>query len=166
MTTTMTTEKKVHQSKWGYHPISREASKKLRFINRVYAAAQHVAGAWERWDRKQPQNRILRRTLKDETGKKYREIVKDASGKPVPWPEPEVCPLFHTTSPGYTESYGSIVWGRAKDNGYGQEIIEASRQARTPQPTPEDVKPFPFTEEEIDGLYETAKEWLESRASR
>jgi len=157
--TTMTAEKAVHQSKWGHHPISREASQKLRFINGVYAKAQHLAGAWERWERKLPENRVVRRAVKDDKGMKIgTEIVKDAAGNPVAWLEPGICPLFHEKVPGHIK-YGSYVRGVAKDNGFGDKILFASRQARTPQPTPEEVLSFPFTEEEIDRLYETVKAW-------
>ena len=157
-----TSDQTVFQSKWGFHPVSREASKKLRYINGVYAKAQHMAGAWERWDRKMPENRILRRTIKDETGKRRREIVCDVQGKPIPMPEPQVCPLFHEKVPSHVK-WGSYVRGVAKDNGFGDKILYASRLARKPQPTPQEVPPIPFTEEEIDRLYETAKNWLESR---
>jgi hypothetical protein len=165
MSATMTAEKTVHQSKWGFHPISREASKKLRFINSVYAKSQHLAGAYERWDRKQPQNRVMVRRVKDADGKRRREAVLDAAGKPVPMTEPQVCPLFHTKVPSRVQN-GYYYLGRADDNGYGEKILAASRQARTPQPTPEAVLPFPFTEEEIDRLYETAKDWMEAWLER
>jgi hypothetical protein len=155
------TAMKTYQSKWGYHPISLEASKKLRFINGVYAKAQHLAGAWERWERKSPQNRVVKRAIKDDKGLKIKtEVVKDAAGKPVPWLEPQVCPLFHDKIAGKVQ-YGTYHWGYAKDNGFGEKILAASRQARTPMPTPEEVAPFLFTEEEIDKLYESAKAWLQ-----
>ena len=157
------TEKAVHQSKWGFHPVSREASKKLRFINAVYAKAQHLAGAWERWERKIPSNRVIRRSIRDSKGLKIgMEVVKDEAGNPVLWKEPQVCPLFHVTIPGTTSKW-SRTDGRAEDNGFGDKILFASRQARIPQPTPADVLPFPFTEQEIDSLYETAKEWMDNR---
>lgn len=160
MSATMTAEKTVHQSNWGYHPISFESSKKLRFINGVYAKAQHLAGAWERWDRKLPENRVVKRAVRDASGLKIgTEIVKDNSGNPVAWAEPNICSLFHEKVPSHVK-YGGYIRGSAKDNGFGEKILSASRQARIPQPTPEDVQPFPFTEEEIDRLYEAAKEWM------
>lgn len=156
------TEKAVHQSKWGFHPVSLAASKKLRFINGVYAKAQRLAGAWERWERKIPSNRVIRRSIRDAKGLKIgMEVVKDQAGNPVPWKEPQVCPLFHVTIPSAISKW-SRTDGRAEDNGFGEKILFASRQARIPQPTPKDVLPFPFTEEEIDRLYETAKEWNEN----
>ena len=138
-------EKNVHQSKWGFHPISFSSSKKLRFINSVYEKAQRLAGSWERWNRKEPQNLVIRRAIRNSSGQKIgSEIVKV-------WDEPKVCSLFFQK--------GSTI---ARNNGFGGKILFASKQARTPQPTPEEVLPFHFTEEEIDQLYESAKEWIDN----
>ena len=158
------TEKKVFQSKWGFHPVSLLTSKKLRFLNLVYAKAQHLAGAWERWERKQPENRVMKRAIKDEKGLKVgTEIILDSQCNPVPSPEPQICTLFHETIPGSTDRWGGRWNGRAEDNGFGRKILEASRQARTPKATPEDVTPLLFTDEEIDRLYIVGKDWLENR---
>lgn len=147
-----TTIEKVYQSKFGYHPISFEASKKLRFINGVFAKAQHLAGAWERWNRKLPHNRVMKMAIRDENGRKIgTEIVKNATGQPLPLVEPQICPLFHVK--------GSIY---ARSNGFGERIMYDSRKARTPQPTPEDVQPCTFTEQEIDKLFEAAKSWIDN----
>lgn len=164
--TTMNTvlEKAVHQSKWGFHSCSKEISKKLRFLNGVFAKAQHMAGAWERWERKLPQNRVVKRAIKDSKGIKIgTEVVLDAQGKPVEWKEPQVCDLFHDKIPSSVDRWGGKIGGRAEDNGFGAKILAASRQARTPQPTPEAVTPLLFSDEEIERLYNVAKDWLESR---
>lgn len=148
---------KVYQSKWGFHAISRETYDKLRFINGVYAKAQHSASAWSRWENKMPSNRFYRVSVKSDSGQKIRsEIVKDAAGNPVPWPEPQICSLFHTKAPKHV-SGGYYIKGKTFDNGLGERILEASRQARTPMATPEEVEPFPFTEKEIDQIYEQLK---------
>lgn len=143
---------KVYQSKWGYHPISLESSKKLRFINGFFSKAQNLAGAWNRWNRKLPENRVVKRTLRSEDGKMKigSEVVKDKFGKPLLWKEPQFCSLFH-------KKIATIV----VDNGFGPSVIWASKQARTPQQNPEDVKDFLFTEEEIDRIYNLIKEWSE-----
>ncbi len=154
--------KEVYQSKFGFHPVSLETSKKLRFINGVYAKAQHVAGAWERWDRKDPQNRVIKIRIKGSPGIRFaREIQKDAAGEPVRWLEPRVCHLFHKINPSYSNNWGKVL-GFSSDNGLGQRIIDASRSARMPVATPELVESCPFTEEEIDNLYNSAKSWLEN----
>lgn len=157
-------EMNIHKSKWGFHPCSKEISKKLRFLNGVYAKAQHQAGAWERWDRKLPENRVWKRPIKDDKGLKVgTEIVLDGTGKPLPWREPDICDLFHEKVPSKVEAWGNRVVGYAKDTGLGPKIILAARQARTPKPTKEEVKNLSFSDEEIDRLYNQAKEWLESR---
>lgn len=157
----ITTE--VYQSKWGFHNVSLETSKKLRFINGVYAKSQHLAGAWERWDRKDPQNRVIKIRIKGSPGMSFgKEVKKDAAGEPVKWLEPSVCPLFHKVIPSYSNTWGKVS-GFYDDNGLGQRIIDASRLARTPVSKPELVENCPFTEEEIDDLYNSAKFWLENK---
>ena len=54
--TTMT-ETKVYQSKWGYHPCDLETYKKLRKLNQWFMKAQREAAEWNRWARKDKQNR-------------------------------------------------------------------------------------------------------------
>ena len=92
----MMTMQKTYQSKWGYHPTSREASKKLRFVNGLYSKALKMAGNWERWNRKDPKNRVQKEIFRHADGKKYAsKILKDAEGKPIQIPEPKICFLFH-----------------------------------------------------------------------
>lgn len=150
MSTVNVNEAKVHQSRWGYHPISYESSRKLRFINSVYAKAQHKAGEWERWDRKQPQNRVKRVYLKNIYGQRIRCVEEHL------WEEPQIIPYFHEKIPGKTTSYYTVL-GRAASLGVGEKFLKLSRQARTPQPTPQDVLPFPISEEEIDQVYQIVK---------
>lgn len=155
---------KTYQSKWGFHPVSRESSKKLRFLNSVYAKSQHLAAAWERWENKQPHNRVMKRAVKDSSGMKIgTEIVKDENSNPVIQKEPEICSLFHEKIPAKQLSWGGYLAARTKDNGFGLTILYASRLARTPQPTADAVKPIEFTEEEIDRLYQIAQDWMKSR---
>lgn len=54
-----TKEKKMctFQSKWGFHPCSIEPFRKLKRLNILAQKALTRMSAWERWDRKQPQNR-------------------------------------------------------------------------------------------------------------
>lgn len=148
-----TTEKKIYQSRWGFHPISYEASKKLRFINGVFAKEQHKAAAYVRWQNKMEHNRVVKERRKPD-GK--RVPVLDSEGKPIPIPEPVVNPLFHTVYPFEKKEYWSVP-SRYKSTGLGEDFLHASRIARKPVPTPEDVKEFPITEEEIERLYQALK---------
>ena len=76
------------KSKRGYHPCDYTTFQKLKAIKKWYYEWLHASAAWERWDRKEPQNRVIRRTIKDDKGNKIgREVV----GKQ---PEPVVCPYF------------------------------------------------------------------------
>jgi hypothetical protein len=145
-----TMQKNVFQSRWGFHPISRESSKKLRFINGKFAKAQHAAGRWERWEHKQPQNRVL---MERTSPRAKKTPVLGADGKPVLMSEPKVNPLFFITQPTQDKGWYQIL-GRAKSTGLGEKILMCSRIARTPAATPEDVKELPITEEEIDKLYQ------------
>lgn len=164
----MKAQTQVFQSKFGFHPCTRETDKKLRFLNGIYQKALSMSAAWERWDRKAPHNRVLRRRLRDEQGRVIgRETVLDDQAQPIPMPEPEICPIFSDKMLRKTN------WSR--DGKYhrtpieitvvetdGPYILAAARQARKPQPTAEDVRPLPLSEEEeIDALYQRAKEWLE-----
>lgn len=152
----------VYQSKWGYHPISHKASKKLRYINKVYAYAQRHAANWLRWERKQPENRVLTYRLpsKEALNKKRKQVLM-RDGIPIPWVEPQVCPLFFEKIPGYTTYYGWKILSQIKSTGLGENIIVASRQARMPKAKPEDVGLFSYSEEQIDKIYLAAKEWHE-----
>lgn len=148
------TQKTVHQSRWGFHPISREASKKLRFINGVFAKAQHAAAAWVRWDRKDPKNRILKRRDKD--GRK--QPVLDAEGKPVLMKEPKYNPLFHTVQAFERKETYWCVPSLYRSTGLGEKVLSWSRIARMPAPTSDAVQELPVTEEEIEQLYQQVKE--------
>lgn len=163
MTTTISD---VFQSKWGYHPVSREASKKLRTLNRVFQTALRLCGARQRWENKLPQNRIQKRAVRDGNGQKIGvEVVTDANGQPVPMPEPQECPLFAEKSQ-WKSGWERTADGKVrhyKRNLLGERILTAARLARTPMETPEAVTRLSFTEEEIDKLYQQAVEWENSR---
>ena len=161
---------KVYKSKWGYHPISLEQSKKLRFINKVFAKAQHRAAAWVRWNNKQPQNRILKRVVRNSLGFKIgTEVYKDQFGNPLVWKEPDFCDIFYTKIPCEVWSKLNGKWGwhnsdtlfKLRSNDLGYKILEASRIARTPKNTLEEVQDFTFTDQEINDLYDKVKKWME-----
>lgn len=152
----------VFQSKWGFHPVSKEIDSKLRFLNTVYMKMLHLKAAWERWERKEPHNRVQRPRLRDEKGQVY------GYGDPLPWNEPAVCPIFAE------KTTKKVVWHPTK--GYnkdgtdlttveivGPDITAVARQARTPYPTPEAVRPLSLTVEQINTLYEKAVQWMASR---
>jgi hypothetical protein len=147
----MTTVSEVHQSRLGFHPVDFATSKKLRFINKVYYLALNRAASWVRWERKQPHNRVFKHKINGQI-----ELL--------PWSEPNVCSLFHNTSPSVDKGFYKQM-GYYSDNCLGPNILAASRIARTPCAKPEDVKPLVFSQAEIDNYYELAKEWYDSEKS-
>ena len=153
--------KQVFQSKWGFHPVSYETSKKLRFINKVFSKAQHVAGAWERWERKEPQNRVIYTYLKGENNKKIKKVLCDEQGQPKIWEEPNVFNWFYEKIQTERNRYYTNR-GRCQSLNLGELILEASRIARTPASSPEAVQDLKFSEKEIDEIYQAAKSWMES----
>ena len=64
------TETKVYQSKWGYHPCDQETYKKLRKLNQWFLEAQRQAAEWNRWSRKDKQNRVTRKFTRNDQGQK------------------------------------------------------------------------------------------------
>jgi hypothetical protein len=138
----------VHQSKWGFHPTSYETSKKLRFINKVFALARRNAGSWQRWERKDPHNRVHK-------NRKTGEIIS--------LNEPVVCELFHEKIPTRRSSYSNCkILPNCFSNGLGEHILELSRQARIPVANASDVKPLDFDDAKINFYFDLAKDWYES----
>lgn len=76
------------QGKYGFHPCTWETYKKLKEINKALTKAKHQKAAWERWERKQPQNRVMRPKLRDSNGRVVGYMA------PIPILEPYLCPIF------------------------------------------------------------------------
>jgi hypothetical protein len=77
-----------HQGKYGWYPCDIETYHKLKKLNMAYDKALHEKAAWDRWDRKEPQNRVIRGKLKNSSG----QIVGYQA--PLPMPEPELTSIF------------------------------------------------------------------------
>jgi hypothetical protein len=78
----------AHRAKWGWYPCDYETYQLLKNLNRLCEQARRKYAAWQRWQRKMPHNRVLRRTVVDESGEK---IGTEVVG---PWPEPALPALF------------------------------------------------------------------------
>ena len=150
----------VHQSRFGFHPISKEQSKKLRFLNGVYQKALGRAAAWKRWYAKAPHNRVIKQRVRDANG----QVVgyKD----PVPWNEPAVCPIFSSLKTTKTLYHPTL--GYHKDGidltevtTIDLDIPACARSARMPAPTQEAVKKLSLTPSQIDAIHADAVAWLE-----
>ena len=77
----------MFKSSWGFHPCDKETYLKLKKLNYYHHLNKQRKSSLVRWSRKEPQNRLLRRWLFDEQGRK---CVCEIIG---PKPEPKICPL-------------------------------------------------------------------------
>src|SRR5215475_11844869 len=78
----------MFESRWGFHPCDYLTYRKLKFLNQVYLRALRLAHAWERWKRKDPHNRAIRRRLRNQHGQTI------GYEPPLMLPEPRICPIF------------------------------------------------------------------------
>jgi len=65
-----TKEITTHESKFGFHPCDRETYMKLKKLNHWFFQAQQRAARWNRWARKDKQNRVIRRFIRNDKGQK------------------------------------------------------------------------------------------------
>jgi hypothetical protein len=126
MTTTATS---VFKSRWGFHPCSWEHSKKLRRLNFLGFKALSRLAALERWERKDPQNRVIR-------PKKGIPNRRKTSLGPIP--KPILAPVDQNTF---------------------YYIMEDSQNARIPRATEAEVKPLYFPEAKIDEFLAQMEAW-------
>lgn len=146
----------THQGKFGWYPCDLETYRKLKAINLAYNEAIHKLKAWERWERKDPQNRVIRKKLKDSTG----QVV--GYGIAEPMPEPEVCLVFCEK---IVKSVSYDKNGTYHKNGIDRtfvKMIEDSvyddyRKARYPVPSEADIKPLFMNLDRINQLFSDIK---------
>jgi hypothetical protein len=158
----MSSAPQVFRSRWGFHPCAYATYRQLKLLNLVYRKAVRLAHAWQRWERKDPHNRVSRRRLRDNQGQAV------GYGAPVPLPEPRLCPVFSQKA--YERRYVDKK-GRFYKDGFVQEVVQTDdlgisadyAAARKPQADPGDVRPLRHTPDEIDALYRQALAWLEGQ---
>ncbi len=78
----------MFQSRWGFHPCDYATFRKLKFLRHLHQKALRMAHAWERWNRKDPHNRVLRRRIRNAKGQTL------GYEPPGALPEPRICPVF------------------------------------------------------------------------
>ncbi len=67
----------VVKGRWGFHPCSYALYLKLKELNHCVLRAKMAAAAWQRWNRKLPENRLLYRHYKTSTHTK-KEVIGPA----------------------------------------------------------------------------------------
>ncbi len=134
----MTTIQNVNQSRWGFHSCNRETFLKLKKLQNFYWKALRKQAEWNRWNRKEPQNRLLRKWFRNEKNQKTGfEIIG-------PKPEPKVYPVFKKWKNYYLPDGSHAL----DDMG----VLADYTNARTPRKTLEEVKPLKFSIEKIDKM--------------
>lgn len=140
----------VYQSRWGFHPCNYETFLLLKRLNELCERARRRFAEWQRWNRKQPQNRVVRTWLVDERGRRVGSRVVG------PRPEPPLCPVFCERR--QAVRYHSPDGGPPRRQEVtlvcftDHDIPAAYRAARMPAPSPEQVTPLPLPAEVIRQL--------------
>src|SRR5262249_8575017 len=80
----------AHQTRWGWYPCDYATFRLLKQLHTRFWEARRRYAEWRRWERKQPQNRVLRERVVDEQGNKAGSRILG------PKPEPLLDPLFCT----------------------------------------------------------------------
>jgi hypothetical protein len=145
----------VFRSRWGYHPCDYETYLLLKKLNGCYEAALRAFAVWQRWARKEPQNRVQHRRVRNDKGQTIRTEVIG------PLPEPRLSALFCTKARVLTHEAGHGTregWRVALNESL--RIAEVYRRARAPAATPEAVTALPWSVAEVRHLVEQASEWL------
>lgn len=141
----------VHKGRWGYYPCSYETYLKLKELYQYYLLSLTRRAEWTRWARKQPQNRVIRRWLRDSQGRRNGyEIVGQRE-------EPKLIPLLTSKQP--VKDY------LGKDLGVENVVVTSTpieinyRRARFPVSEANAVQPLTMTETEIDQILESLRSW-------
>ncbi len=152
----------MFRSRWGFHPCDYPTFRMLKFLNQVYLQAVRRAHAWARWQRKDPQNRVSRRRIRNEKGQTI------GYEPPVPLAEPSLCPVF---SRKVGEQRHVDKKGQFSSEGFTQEKVVMEdcwipvdyASARRPVPDAAGVQALHHSRAELQTLYERARAWLEEQ---
>ena len=89
----------VHKGRWGFYPCDYETYKKLKQLHKWHEQAVRDWSNWCRWDRKEPQNRVIRKYTRDADGRKI--------GSEIVGPRPRAGGLSVFLGQGQAELLGS-----------------------------------------------------------
>jgi len=133
--------KQVFETKWGFVAYSYGDYKKLKELNKVFWRARVAAARWNRWNRKDPKNRVQRRWIRNDLGQK---IGHEVVGFLV---EPIICELFSKKHRWFDEY--------VTDN-----MVELEyRKSRKPMEKSQDVEEPGFSSGQIAKLLIEARSW-------
>jgi hypothetical protein len=141
----------AHRSKWGWHPCDYNTYRLLKALNRLCEKARRQHAAWDRWQRKLPHNRVIRRAVLDEAGNK---VGAEVAG---PRPEPPVGLVFclrKQVLTRWSEDGRPLKTGRMVDtvafDDHG--VPDAYRTARHPKASEEEVEGLRLKVEDVHRL--------------
>jgi len=145
------------RSRWGWYQCDYATFGLLKQLHAAYWRALRQYATWKRWHRKMPHNRVLRRRIRDERGRK---IGMESIG---PWPEPLLPSLFCTRRQVLThwsEDGKPLKEGRLMEEVVFDDlgIPEAYRTARRPAATDQEVMALRLSPKEIRRLVALADE--------
>lgn len=147
----------VYETKYGFYPCDKETMLKLKALFKEWYRSLSEMAKWGRWDRKMPQNRVMKKKIRDTNG---RVIGREVIG---PMPEPVYSSIFceKQTKEGYK-------WVYEQCGGYGREtynyevlvsknkdIIEAYWAASSIKRSADEVTKLGVSLEKIDELYKS-----------
>jgi len=141
----------IHQSTWGWHPCDYATFRLLKRLHRACEEARRQFAAWQRWRRKMPHNRVIRRWLRDDQGRRIGCVIAG------PRPEPSLSPLFCVRR--LTPSFWSEDGKPLKEARFVEDVVfddrglqTAYRTARKLAASPETVQPLSIAVEELQRL--------------
>jgi hypothetical protein len=150
----------MFKSRWGFHPCDYPTFRKLKLLNQIYMRAVRLAHAWQRWQRKDPHNRVMRRRIRNDKGQTI------GYESPSPLAEPNICPVFSqkTFEKRHVDKKGNF-----SAAGFMEEKVVTAdlgipadyAAARKPVSAAAEVRPLHLSLADIDELYDKARHWLE-----
>lgn len=81
----------IYKSRFGFHPCSYETYRKLKRLNFLVYMSRRQDAAWERWHRKKPENRVIKRRLPAAYDEQNKCWIRQAYEIIGPRPEPITC---------------------------------------------------------------------------
>jgi hypothetical protein len=123
--------KQVHKTQWGFVPCDYEQFKKIKRLHFLYCENLRMAGRRKRYFRKESQNRVTRKIIRNKAGQKI------GYGPKTPWRYPVMCDVF---------KFGSVV-----------PILY--ERARRPVQYPDQVPKLPLSEKQVGKMLKKAEHW-------